>query len=112
MTISRISYRPSWPLTERCCPFQDVMTGRISSHASSDRSLGYGCRSATSPAHRRTGRPQPTKPDNPPRRLAEHPLKLRTVAANGDLDAYWKHHLAAEHERLYPADQHQYALTA
>ncbi|KOT47282.1 hypothetical protein ADK43_39980 [Streptomyces rimosus subsp. rimosus] len=43
---------------------------------------------------------------------AEAVLKLRTVAANGDLDAYWEHHLAAEHQRLYPADQQRYALTA
>nr|WP_272902857.1 ISKra4 family transposase [Streptomyces sp. BA2] len=44
---------------------------------------------------------------------AEAVLKLRAVAANGDLDAYWKHHLAREHQRLYPVcDQGSYALTA
>ncbi|WP_425824793.1 hypothetical protein [Streptomyces fractus] len=44
---------------------------------------------------------------------AEAVLKLRAVAANGDLDTYWKHHLAEEHQRLYPAhDQARYALTA
>ncbi|WKK26882.1 ISKra4 family transposase [Streptomyces olivoreticuli] len=44
---------------------------------------------------------------------AEAVLKLRAVSSNGDLDAYWKHHLAAEHQRLYPAsDQGGYALTA
>ncbi|MFH8596586.1 hypothetical protein [Streptomyces rimosus] len=39
-------------------------------------------------------------------------LKLRAVAANGDLDTYWKYRLAAEHRRLYSADQHRYPLTA
>ncbi|MFI6056019.1 ISKra4 family transposase, partial [Streptomyces violascens] len=43
---------------------------------------------------------------------AEAVLKLRAVSANGDLEAYWEHHLAAEHQRLYPAHQHRYALTA
>ncbi|MFF3277430.1 ISKra4 family transposase [Streptomyces chrestomyceticus] len=44
---------------------------------------------------------------------AEAVLKLRTVAANGDLGAYWKHHLAEEHQRLYPTyDQARYTLTA
>ncbi|WP_406347315.1 ISKra4 family transposase [Streptomyces sp. NBC_00648] len=43
---------------------------------------------------------------------AEAVLKLRAVAANGDLASYWEHHLAAEHQRLYPADQQRYALTA
>ncbi|MGA5135547.1 ISKra4 family transposase, partial [Streptomyces olivoreticuli] len=43
---------------------------------------------------------------------AEAVLKLRAVAANGDLNTYWEHHLAAEHQRLYPADQYRYALTS
>ncbi|MFI0242222.1 ISKra4 family transposase [Streptomyces sp. NPDC016845] len=43
---------------------------------------------------------------------AEAVLKLRAVAANGDLDTYWQHHLAAEHQRNYPVDQPRYSLTA
>ncbi|MFE0063417.1 ISKra4 family transposase, partial [Streptomyces sp. NPDC059003] len=44
---------------------------------------------------------------------AEAVLKLRAVTANGDLDAYWRHHIAAEHQRLYVAnDQERYVLTA
>ncbi|GGJ53009.1 hypothetical protein GCM10010121_074760 [Streptomyces brasiliensis] len=44
---------------------------------------------------------------------AEAVLKLRAVTANGDLDTYWKYHVAAEHQRLYPAsDQERFAFTA
>lgn len=44
---------------------------------------------------------------------AEAVLKLRALNDNGDFDAYWRHHLAREHERLYPTpDQHNYDLTA
>ena len=30
-------------------------------------------------------------------------LTLRAVMSNGDFDEYWRHHLAREHERPYPA---------
>ncbi|WP_406415235.1 ISKra4 family transposase [Streptomyces sp. NBC_00873] len=44
---------------------------------------------------------------------AEAVLRLRTLVANGDLDAYWRFHSAHEHERLYPAPgQENYNLTA
>jgi hypothetical protein len=44
---------------------------------------------------------------------AEAVLRLRTLVANGDLDAYWRFHAAREHERLYPAPSRQnYTLTA
>ncbi|MFJ2746229.1 ISKra4 family transposase [Streptomyces sp. NPDC087440] len=43
---------------------------------------------------------------------AEAVLKLRAPTANGDLEAYWRHHIAAEHRRLYPSDQDQYGLIA
>ena len=44
---------------------------------------------------------------------AEAVLRLRTLVSNNDLDAYWRHHLAREHERNYPTpDQRNYALTA
>ncbi|MFE9558255.1 hypothetical protein ACFYMW_09400 [Streptomyces sp. NPDC006692] len=44
---------------------------------------------------------------------AEAVVKLRAVAANSHLDAYWQDHLAREHQRLYPArDQDRYALPA
>ncbi|MFI5987906.1 ISKra4 family transposase, partial [Streptomyces sp. NPDC051555] len=44
---------------------------------------------------------------------AEAILKLRALKDNGDFQAYWRHHLAREHERLYPTpDQHDYDLTA
>lgn len=44
---------------------------------------------------------------------AEAVLKLRALNDNGDFEEYWRHHLAREHERLYPApDQHDYGLTA
>ncbi|CCK24825.1 hypothetical protein BN159_0446 [Streptomyces davaonensis JCM 4913] len=40
---------------------------------------------------------------------AEAVLRLRAVVSNGDLDPYWRHHAAREHERLYPApDQPNY----
>jgi len=32
---------------------------------------------------------------------AEAMLKLRAVRANGDWDEYWRHHLAAERERVH-----------
>lgn len=44
---------------------------------------------------------------------AEAVLRLRTLVSNSDLDAYWRYHLAREHERLYPTpDQRNYSLTA
>ncbi|MEU5185435.1 ISKra4 family transposase [Streptomyces longwoodensis] len=44
---------------------------------------------------------------------AEAVLKLRAVTANGHLETYWKYHVTAEHQRLYPTpDQAQYDLTA
>ncbi|MFD7409678.1 ISKra4 family transposase [Streptomyces sp. NPDC059866] len=44
---------------------------------------------------------------------AEAILRLRTLVSNGDFDAYWRFHLAREHERLYPAPkQRTYTLTA
>ncbi|MEU9708590.1 ISKra4 family transposase [Streptomyces sp. NPDC047967] len=44
---------------------------------------------------------------------AEAVLRLRTLVANGDLDAYWRYHSAREHERLYPTpDQQDFNLTA
>ncbi len=44
---------------------------------------------------------------------AEAVLQLRAIAANGDLDAYWRYHVAAEHQRHYPVhDQGEYTLTA
>jgi hypothetical protein len=44
---------------------------------------------------------------------AEAVLTLRTVTANGDLDASWRFHAAREHQRLYPtAEQQGYDLTA
>jgi hypothetical protein len=33
---------------------------------------------------------------------AEAILTLRAVISNGDLDDYWRYHLAQEHQRLYP----------
>jgi hypothetical protein len=44
---------------------------------------------------------------------AEAVLRLRTLVSNGDFDAYWRFHLAREHERLYPVlKQGTYTLTA
>jgi hypothetical protein len=44
---------------------------------------------------------------------AEALLRLRTVVANGDLDAYWRFHTAHQDKRLYPTpDQQDYNLTA
>ncbi|MET8284402.1 ISKra4 family transposase [Streptomyces sp. NPDC005132] len=44
---------------------------------------------------------------------AEAVLKLRALNDNGDFDAYWRHHLARQHKRLYPSPgQHNYGLTA
>jgi hypothetical protein len=44
---------------------------------------------------------------------AEAVLRLRTLVANGDLDAYWRFHSAREHQRLYPAPgRENYNLTA
>jgi hypothetical protein len=44
---------------------------------------------------------------------AEAILTLRAVISNGDLEAYWRFHLAREHQRLYPGTkQGQYALGA
>jgi hypothetical protein len=34
---------------------------------------------------------------------AEAMLRLRAIYLSGDLDAYWRFHLAREHQRLYPA---------
>ncbi|GAA2644534.1 ISKra4 family transposase [Streptomyces vastus] len=40
-------------------------------------------------------------------------LKLRALKDNGNFEEYWRHHLAREHERLYPTpDRHDYRLTA
>jgi len=40
-------------------------------------------------------------------------LKLRALKDNGDFEEYWRHHLAREHERLYPTpDRHDYRLMA
>ena len=39
LTISRISYRPWWPLTEGCAAFHVAITGSIGAHCSSDRSV-------------------------------------------------------------------------
>ena len=44
---------------------------------------------------------------------AEAVLKLRALNDNGDFEEYWRHHLAREHERLYPTpDQRDFDLTA
>ncbi len=44
---------------------------------------------------------------------AEAVLKLRAVTANGHLDAYWRYHLARQHERVHQTRyQDGYALTA
>jgi hypothetical protein len=44
---------------------------------------------------------------------AEAVLTLRALIDNGDFAAYWRHHLALEHGRLYSTpDQHKYDLTA
>ena len=40
-------------------------------------------------------------------------LKLRALKDNGDVEEYWRHHLARDHERLYPTpDRHDYRLRA
>ncbi|MEU0256530.1 hypothetical protein ABZ299_29540 [Streptomyces sp. NPDC006184] len=40
-------------------------------------------------------------------------LRLRALVSNGDLEAYWRFHVACEHRRLYPTpDQVQYELIA
>lgn len=40
-------------------------------------------------------------------------LELRALKDNGDFEEYWRHHLAREHERLYPTpDRHDHRLTA
>lgn len=33
---------------------------------------------------------------------AEALLQLRAITSNGDFDAYWQHHVAAEHRRIHP----------
>lgn len=44
---------------------------------------------------------------------AEALLILRAVISNDDFPAYWRYHVAAERQRLYPAhDQDEYALSA
>ncbi|WP_060904818.1 hypothetical protein [Streptomyces scabiei] len=44
---------------------------------------------------------------------AEAILRLRALHSNGDFDAYWRYHVAHEHERLYPpAGQGEYTLSA
>jgi hypothetical protein len=44
---------------------------------------------------------------------AEAILTLRAVISTGDFEAYWRFHLAREHQRLYPGTrQGQYALGA
>ncbi|WP_435849776.1 ISKra4 family transposase [Streptomyces scabiei] len=43
---------------------------------------------------------------------AEAVLRLRALHSNGDFDAYWRYHVAHEHERLYrPASQGEYTLS-
>lgn len=47
-----------------------------------------------------------------PGRFRSH-LELRALKDNGDFEEYWRHHLAREHERLYPTpDRHDHRLTA
>jgi hypothetical protein len=41
---------------------------------------------------------------------AEAVLKLRALVSNGDLDAYWRFHLAQEHQRVHQA-RYQATLT-
>ena len=44
---------------------------------------------------------------------AEAILKLRALIDNGDFDAYWRFHLAREHQRVHPAlEQEGYDLAA
>jgi len=44
---------------------------------------------------------------------AEAILKLRAITATGDFDAYWRHHLRREHERIHHARYREtYALAA
>ncbi len=44
---------------------------------------------------------------------AEAVLKLRALIANGDLDEYWRFHLARQHERVHQSGyQDGYSLTA
>ncbi|MEV7394728.1 ISKra4 family transposase [Streptomyces sp. NPDC091215] len=43
---------------------------------------------------------------------SEAVLKLRALKENGDFEEYWRHHLAHEHERLYPTPgRHDSGLT-
>lgn len=43
---------------------------------------------------------------------AEAVLRLRALHSNGDFDAYRRHHVTREHERLYrPAGQGEYTLS-
>jgi len=59
--ISRIWYSPWWPLTDRCAAFHAVITGSISAHRSSVKSLGYRLRSLTRPPkHGQARRPAVT----------------------------------------------------
>jgi len=44
---------------------------------------------------------------------AEAILKLRAITATGDFDAYWRHHLRKEHERIHHARYREtYVLAA
>jgi hypothetical protein len=43
---------------------------------------------------------------------AEAILKLRTLIANGDFNAYWAYHLTREHQRNHPHPRTSYQLAA
>ncbi|MEU5437972.1 hypothetical protein AB0G73_32015 [Streptomyces sp. NPDC020719] len=44
---------------------------------------------------------------------AEALLQLRAITGNADFDAYWQHHVAAEHRGIHPHSDHaSYRLTA
>jgi hypothetical protein len=71
--ISRISYSPWWPLTDRCAAFHAVITGSISAHRSSVKSLGYRLRSLIWPSkHSQARRPAIT--------TSIHTITLRQVS--------------------------------
>ena len=42
---------------------------------------------------------------------AEAVLTLRALISNGDFDDYWRHHLAQEHQRLYPRTPQSQSLS-
>jgi hypothetical protein len=41
---------------------------------------------------------------------AEAILKLRAIKANGDLDAYWQHHLSQERHHVHEARYHHHLI--